>query len=216
MPSSGSMIQRFSASALAPLAVPSSARIAWSGYASSIVSTIVASAVAVDLADEVLRPLGGDGEQVEVARAAIDEVAGAARRLHRDGERRMHGRDCAAGVEGRRDAAKSEDAHCNRCAAVPGRPPRSAACSAVAICPRLPRCPPLDRFRIVLVAHQPSRQHRRRGARDADDGALAARAGEPARFPDPEAVALASGATAVLDARARRRHARRGAGRRAC
>ena len=51
--------------------------------------------LAVDLAHEVLRALRGHGQQVEVARAAVDDVAGAARRLHRDRERGMHGELCA-------------------------------------------------------------------------------------------------------------------------
>ena len=44
VPSSGSMIHTCSASSFSPLAVPSSARIAWSGYAPSSVCTIAASA----------------------------------------------------------------------------------------------------------------------------------------------------------------------------
>ena len=44
VPSSGSMIHTCSALAFSPFAVPSSARIAWSGYAPSSVCTIAASA----------------------------------------------------------------------------------------------------------------------------------------------------------------------------
>ena len=47
--------------------------------------------LAVDLADEVLRSLHRDGEEIEVARAAIDDVAGAPGGLHRRREHRMHG-----------------------------------------------------------------------------------------------------------------------------
>ena len=45
----------------------------------------------VDLAHEILGALGRDGEQVEIARAAIDDIAGAARCLHRGREHGMHG-----------------------------------------------------------------------------------------------------------------------------
>ena len=44
---------------------------------------------AVDLGDEVVLALGGDGEPVEVARGAVDDRAGAARRLDGDMEHRM-------------------------------------------------------------------------------------------------------------------------------
>jgi hypothetical protein len=37
----------------------------------------------VDLAHEILRSLRGDRQKVEIARAAVDDVAGAARGLHR-------------------------------------------------------------------------------------------------------------------------------------
>ena len=46
--------------------------------------------LAVDLAHEILRPLRRDGEEIEIAGAAIDDAAGAPRGLHRDGERGMH------------------------------------------------------------------------------------------------------------------------------
>src|SRR5262245_59969361 len=45
---------------------------------------------AIDLADEILRPFRGDLQQVDVARAAVDDAAGAARSLPRGGEHRMH------------------------------------------------------------------------------------------------------------------------------
>ena len=51
---------------------------------------------------------------------------------------------------------------------------------------------------------QPSGQHRRGGARDEDDGHVAPGAGQPERFPDPEADALASGAAAMLRSAGRR------------
>ena len=44
----------------------------------------------VDLAHEVLRPLGRDREKLEIARAAIDDVAGASCGLHGRREHRMH------------------------------------------------------------------------------------------------------------------------------
>src|ERR1700751_3318024 len=44
----------------------------------------------IDLANEVLRALRRDGQQIEVPRAAVDEVAGAACGLDRGGEHRMH------------------------------------------------------------------------------------------------------------------------------
>ena len=59
------------------------------------------------------------------------------------------------------------------------------------------------RMRIVLVAHEPSRQHRRGGARDAHDGPRRARARRAARFPDRRR----DGARLRRDARARRRRA---------
>ena len=46
---------------------------------------------AVHFAHKILGPLRRDREQVEVARAAIDDVAGAACRLDGDGKHRMHG-----------------------------------------------------------------------------------------------------------------------------
>ena len=48
------------------------------------------AASAIDLADEILGTLGRNRQQIEIARAAIDEVAGASRGLHRDAEHRMH------------------------------------------------------------------------------------------------------------------------------
>ena len=59
---------------------------------------------AVHLADEVLRALRRDREQVEIARAAIDDVAGAACRLDGGREHRVHGgvrRERDRGDEGR-------------------------------------------------------------------------------------------------------------------
>jgi hypothetical protein len=48
----------------------------------------------VDLGDEVVLPLGGDRQAVDVARRAIDDHAGAAGRLDRHGE---HGMDLVHG-----------------------------------------------------------------------------------------------------------------------
>ncbi len=52
---------------------------------------------AVHLADEVLRALRRDGEQVDIARAAIDDVAGAACRLDGGREHRVHEGNAARG-----------------------------------------------------------------------------------------------------------------------
>ena len=46
--------------------------------------------LAVDFTHVILRALGGDGEQVEIAGAAIDDVACAAGGLHGRREHRMH------------------------------------------------------------------------------------------------------------------------------
>ena len=76
----------------------------------------------------------------------------------------MHG-DCA----GRRRRlacarwAKKRKRYCNRAHAASHAVRRATPCPAIA-CHRWPR------IRIVLVRTEPSRQHRRRGARDADDG----------------------------------------------
>ena len=65
----------------------------------------------------------------------------------------------------------------------------------------LPCRTPLDRIRDRPVRDQPSRQYRRDRARDADDGLVAARAGRSRNaFRDPDAEALAAGATRVLAA----------------
>ena len=47
--------------------------------------------VAVDLADEVVAPLGGDGERFQPVEAADDDFAGTARGADCDIEKRMHG-----------------------------------------------------------------------------------------------------------------------------
>src|SRR5207244_3735518 len=69
--------------------------------------------LAVDLAHEILRPLRRDGEEIEIAGAAIDDAAGAPRGLHRDGERGMHGL-CGRPRDLALPCAKSENAYCNR------------------------------------------------------------------------------------------------------
>src|SRR5439155_5155826 len=46
---------------------------------------------AVDLGDEVVAPLGGDGERLQAVQAPYDELAGAARGPHGDIEKRLHG-----------------------------------------------------------------------------------------------------------------------------
>ena len=46
---------------------------------------------AVDLGDEVVAPLGGDGERLEAVQAADDDFAGAARGAHGNIEKRLHG-----------------------------------------------------------------------------------------------------------------------------
>ena len=47
--------------------------------------------LAIDFAHEVLRTFRRYSEEIKIARAAIDDVAGAARRLHGSREHRMHG-----------------------------------------------------------------------------------------------------------------------------
>jgi hypothetical protein len=46
---------------------------------------------AVHLGDEVVTPLGGDGEGLQAVQAADDDLAGAASRFHGDVEKRLHG-----------------------------------------------------------------------------------------------------------------------------
>jgi len=45
----------------------------------------------VDLGDEVVAPLGVDGERFEAVQAAHDQLAGAARGAHGNVEKRLHG-----------------------------------------------------------------------------------------------------------------------------
>ena len=182
----------------------------------------------IDLADVILRTLGGDRQQVEIARAARDDVAGAACRLDGRGEHRVH----ESGARGQ----VTEDRRSERHSGMRSRPLQSrhrarratrvSECgthhSTVRVCASVRgstdvACDPthrepsardgearLRRVRVVLV----------RPSLPANIGA-AARAMltmglarltlvAPARFPDDTATALASGATTVLEGAARR------------
>ena len=156
---------------------------------------------AVDLADEILRTLGRDRQQVEVARAASDDVAGAACGLDGRGQHRMHGRfarawrsrrvsegggsrilpctyehDVQGGARRARDARESNQS-------ADAEPARVSTACASCSCARA--CPATSARRRARCRRWASR-----------DSMLVA----PARFPDADATALASGATAVLDA----------------
>ena len=46
---------------------------------------------AIDLGDEVVAALGGDGQRLQAVQAADDDLAGTARGAHGDIEKRLHG-----------------------------------------------------------------------------------------------------------------------------
>src|SRR5215471_20704077 len=118
----------------------------------------------IDLAHEILRPLRRDGQQIDVPRAAVDQVAGAACRLDRCGKHWMHDR-------------------------------RAFYALRVMTSARLA----LDRVRIVLCATSHPGNIGAAARAMHTMGLAQLVLVDPRRFPDPEAVALASGANSVLD-----------------
>src|SRR5271169_448183 len=107
----------------------------------------------IDFADEILGTLGGYREHIEVARAAIDDAARAARCLNCGREHRVHDRRSLPGSA----------ANCLPGAASVGARARCSVCKpnilpafANPLCRRRPKAlfmtSPLERTRIVLCA----------------------------------------------------------------
>src|SRR5215472_1601035 len=130
---------------------------------------------AVDLADEIFRSFGAHRQPIEIASAAVDDVAGAARGLDRGDEHRMHDESL-----GRAPRYRSPQA---RILPAPDRAEMSA----------------LERIRVVLCA--PSHPGNIGAAARAMQAMGLERLAlvNPSRFPDPEAAALAVGAAGILD-----------------
>ena len=148
----------------------------------------------VDLAHEVLRTLGGNRQQVEIARATRDDVAGAACGLDGRGQHRVHESGVRGQVtEDRRSVAPLRHAVASSAVAPPCEtsnarvrmrdPPfYRARVRSVPARPTLPATRPTVNRRHTTAkrvcararrsrADEPAGEHRRCGARDAHDGA---------------------------------------------